>query len=738
MIEKIPSWVKALLAAFFGFIMVLASSSPNLATNLLPDNSGQSATSSKLLHAAYSRLPLSFEANVGQTDASVKFLSHSSGVSLFLTPTEAVLALSKLEGKPLDVSHPHAFKSQPRANTSTSVVRMQLKGANRQPQVTGLEPLEGLVNYFLGNDPKQWHTNIPTYAKVQYQQVYPGVDMVYYGSNQQLEYDFVVAPGADPNIIQLAFDGADKIEVNQQNLVLHTNVGSVQLHKPIVYQQIEGKRQEIASHYVLKGENQVGFSMAAYDHNLPLIVDPVLSYSTFLGGSNYDVGRGIAVDRAGNAYITGFTQSADFPTENPLQAAIGGGFKDAFVTKLNAAGDALVYSTYLGGSRADYGKGIAVDRWGHAYITGYTDSDDFPTQNPFQAVNNGSFDIFVTKLNDAGSALVYSTYIGGSDTEYENGNLDLAGAISVDRLGNAYVTGYTVSDNFPTQNPFQPVKSGVSNTFVTSDAFVTKLNAVGNALVYSTYLGGSNFDRGNSIVVDESDNAYVTGDTSSKDFPTQNPFQAACSCSGNSEDVFVTKLNAVGSVLVYSTYIGGNAYDLGTGIAVDRIGNAYVTGYTASSNFPIQNPFQTANGLHNNQVFVTKLNREGSALVYSTYLGGSGEDLGFGIAVDRAGNAYVTGQTSSQDFPTQNPIQTANGRYNNRGFVTKLNREGSALVYSTYLGGSISDYGKGIAVDKAGNAYVTGQTSSQDFPTQNPIQTARKGRGYAFVTKLSL
>ena len=572
MIEKIPSWVKALLAAFFGFIIVLASSNPNLATNLLPDRSGQSATSSKLISAASSKLPLSFEANLGQTDAQVKFLSHNSGVNLFLTPTEAVLTLSKLEGKPLDDSYPHAFKPQPTANRSTSVVRMQLKGANRQPQVIGLEPLPGLVNYFLGSDPKQWHTNIPTYAKVQYQQVYPGVDMVYYGSNQQLEYDFVVAPGADPNVIQLAFNGADKLEVNQQNLVLHTNVGSVQLHKPVVYQEIEGKRREIASHYVLKGTNQVGFSMAAYDHKQPLIVDPVLSYSTYLGGSNYDEGNGIAVDRAGNAYITGSTSSTDFPTQNPFQV-IDSRFGNAFVTKLNVTGDALVYSTYIGGSSSftsvTSANGITVDRADNVYITGTTSASDFPTLNPFQADNGGSQnafvtpDAFVTKLSATGDALVYSTYLGGSGRDFGKG-------IAVDRANNAYITGTTESTDFPTLNPFQADNGGSQNAFVTEDAFVTKLNATGDALVFSTYLGGRNADQGNGIAVDRADRIYITGSAYSANFPTKNPFQA--SKNPDFQNAFVTKLNATGDVLIYSTYLGGKGTSVGQSIAVDRAG----------------------------------------------------------------------------------------------------------------------------------------------------------------------
>ena len=371
--------MKVLLAAVFGLVIALAGSSPDLATNLLPHANVRAAISSKQLQTAYAKLPLSFEANFGQTDNSVKFLSRGSGYSLLLTPTEAVLGLSRPQGTSKTISHGPAVKPQPTPNTSISMVRMQLVDSNQQPQVTGLEQLPGIVNYFLGNDPKQWHANIPTYAKVQYQQVYPGVDMVYYGKQGQLEYDFVIASGTDPNSIKLAFQGADQLKVDAfGNLELHIAGEKVQLHKPLVYQKVNGTKQVIANNYVLKGENQVGFQVGLYDRSQPLIIDPVLSYSTYLGGGDNDIGDSVTVDRAGNAYVTGSTFSTNFPTQNPFQPAFGG-FVDAFVTKLNATGSALVYSTYLGGSRVDAGNGIAVDREGNAYVTGQTAR---PTSQP--------------------------------------------------------------------------------------------------------------------------------------------------------------------------------------------------------------------------------------------------------------------------------------------------------------------------------------------------------------------
>jgi hypothetical protein len=442
---------------------------------------------------------------------------------------------------------------------------------------------------------------------------------------------------------------------------------------------------------------------------------------------------GIAVDGAGNAYVTGQTPSTDFPTTNPLQMSNGGGgfFGDAFVTKINAAGTGRLYSTYLGGSSDDIGGRIAVDGAGNAYVTGSTNSTNFPTTNPLQASNGGGKDTFVTKINAAGLALVYSTYLGGSGD-------DAGAGIAVDGAGNAYVTGYTNSTNFPTANPLQASNGGGIN----GDAFVTKINAAGSALVYSTYLGGSGNDSCASIAVDGSGNAYVTGTTSSPNFPTTNPLQA--SYGGGLQDAFVTKINATGSAVVYSTYLGGGGQDSGTSIAVDSVGNAYVTGLTLSLNFPTANPLQAsiASGL-TPDAFVTKINAAGSALVYSTFLGGSGFDAGYAIAVDGSGNAYVAGYTESINlhpftpFPIINPIQASFGGGNSDAFVTKINAAGSAFVYSTYLGGSGNDGGYAIAVDGSGNAHVTGYTNSTNFPTANPIQASNPGGFDAFVLSIS-
>jgi hypothetical protein len=654
--------------------------------------------------AGYGKLPLHFEANQGQTDDQVRFLARGSGYGLFLTPTESVLALHKPEGSP-------------------AVLRMKLLGANPRPVVKGREELPGKSNYFIGNDPKKWRTNVPQFARVEYEEVYRGVSLAYYGNQGQIEYDFVVNPGADPKRIRLGIEGADAIHVDADgNLVLSLPDGEVVQRAPVVYQEVDGVRTAVDGRFVLTGKQEVRFEVGTYEPDRPLVLDPLLVYSTYLGGSGGETGFGLAADVSGNAYVTGYTYSSDFPMANPRQG-FGGG-EDAFIAKLNPEGSAFVYSSYLGGSGADRGFGIAADASGNAYVTGWTGSIDFPVADAVQAASGGIEDVFVAKLNPTGSMLTYSTYLGGSGSDYGRG-------IAVDTSGNVCVTGWTLSTNFPTVNPRQPSNGGAY------DAFVAKLNTAGSALVYSTYLGGSLGDRGNAIAVDASGNAYVTGvtqSTSSGDFPTANPFQATHG--GGFEDGFVAKLSASGSALLYSTYVGGNGSEEGTGMAVDASGNAYVTGFTESTNFPMANPLQTTNGGGPYDAFVAKLNPAGSALTYSTYLGGGGLDQGHAIAVDSSARAYITGTTTSTDLPTLNPFQAAHGGGYADAFVAKLNSAGSALLYSSYLGGSAADEGYGIGVDALGNAYVTGVTVSADFPTATPVQATHAGGTDAFVTKI--
>ena len=509
---------------------------------------------------------------------------------------------------------------------------------------------------------------------------------------------------------------------------MRLNGGELIEPAPVIYQEQGGRRRKVGGGYVMRGAGRVGFNVAAYNPRLPLIIDPTLIYSTYLGGAGSALGASVAVDSSGNAYVSGYTNSADFPTTTgAFQSANGGGEANVFVTKLNSSGSALVYSTYLGGSSDDEPNCIAVDSSGDAYVTGETTSADFPTTTgAFQTALTGPQNAFVTKLNGGGSALVYSTLLGGSVIDQGEG-------IAIDSSGDSYLTGFTDSADFlTTLGAFQNIAGGGR------DSFVTKLNAAGSALVYSTYLGGSGYDLANRIAVDSSGDAYVTGETTSADFPTTTgAFQTALT--GN-EGAFVTKLNAAGSALVYSTYLGGSDSNLplnievgGFGMAVDSSGDAYVTGVTSAAFPTTTGAFQAAlTGSQN--AFVTKLNPAGSALVYSTYLGGSDADSSLAIAVDLAGNAYVGGFTTSSDFPTTTgAFQTVSGGgYDS--FVTKLNAAGSALVYSTYLGGADDDFGESVAVDSSGSAYLTGFTTSGDFPvTSGAFQATYQGSSPVFV-----
>jgi uncharacterized protein (TIGR03437 family) len=673
------------------------------------------------LSEAYGKLPLSFEANQGQANSQVKFLARGSGYQLSLTATGAALHLQTPSGGEWSNPNPQA-KQTKQAETrkeQSTIVRIKLVNANPAPEIAGRTELPGQSNYFIGNDPTKWRTNVPHYAKVEYREIYPGVSLVYYGNQRQLEYDFIVAPGADPRAIRLSFEGADKIKIDRRGqLALQVAGGELVMQKPLVYQELDGARQEVTGSYVLIGQD-VAFQVGEYDAGRPLIIDPILSYSTYLGGGFSDRGYAIAVDAAGNAYVTGETHSANFPLEKALDSTNTARERSAFVTKLNPTGTALVYSTYLGGSDRDSGDDIVVDTAGNVWLTGYTYSTDFPTKNPIQAMHGGFIDVFIAKLNPAGSELVYSTFLGGGESESGQG-------IAMDAAGAIYVTGATRSVNFPTVNPLQANNAGFD------DAFILKLNPAGTAMVYSTYLGGSSGDAGRDIAVDAAGAVHVVGQTSSTNFRTANPLQAAL---GGSSDAFVAQLNSAGSALVYSTYLGGSSGDEGNGIAVDALGSAYVTGRTDSDNFPTKEPFQATYGKQTD-AFLAVLPATGSALVYSTFLGGMGSDTGNGIAVDAQGNVFVTGRTDSTNFPQVNPVQPGYGGVSD-AFVARFNSIGSALVFSTYLGGNNSDEGNAIAIDSVGNAYITGETSSTNYPTQNPIQGSQGGVSDAFLTKIS-
>jgi hypothetical protein len=672
-----------------------------------------------------------FIPNAGQVATSSHFYSRGTGYGFYFTPEAVNMAFIERPAKQrkLDRDHPHSRpgKAQPETEQTRQGMALSLRfiGPNPSVSIKARKEEPGTINFFIGNDPANWQTNLHSYAEVAYLDLWPGIDMVFRNTSGVLKYEFIIQPGADPNNIRLTYDGADNLSLDDDsNLLIRTPMGILTEQRPVSYQPDGEQQLPISTDFTFErqadGALIFGFHIGTdYDLHSPLVIDPGLLYSTYLGGrSDFDDGFGIAVDTSGNIYATGYTRSADFPTTPGAFQTTLSGIANAFITKLNLTG-ALVYSTCLGGSSFDQGYGIAVDTSGSAYVTGLTGSADFPTTpGAFQTSFKGGFvDAFITKLNSAGSALVYSTYLGGSDA-YGNG-------IAVDTSGNAYITGEAGAFAFPTTpDAFQTAANGLS------DAIVTKLNPAGSALVYSTYLGGSgNLDSGADITVDTSGNAYITGFTQSTDFPTT---PGAFQTTSNGGGAFVTKLNPTGSALVYSTYLGSNNFDIGSGIAVDTSGSAYITG-TGAVGFPTTpGAFQTT--LKDGGAFVTKLNPTGSALVYSTYLGGGS---GNGITVDTSGNAYVTGRTASTDFPTTlEAFQTSlKGSFD--AFVTKLNPTGSALLYSTYFGGSDLDDGVDIAADTSGNAYITGVTQSTDFPTTpGAIQTTLNDQRSAFIAKL--
>ena len=680
----------------------------------------------------YGKLPLNFEANEGQTDRSVQFLSRGQGYQLFLTPTGAMLALQS----PSPAVKPAAQTGQTEAANQIAL-RLQLVGANPHSEVTGENALPGKVNYFLGKDPTQWRTNVPTYQKVRYEEIYPGIDLVYYGQDRQLEYDFIVAPGADPRSINLAFNGQQNLRIESGgDLILKTETGQVYLHKPLAYQEQDGAKQIVESHYVLEGASQVSIEVAAYDSTRPLIIDPVLSYSTFLGGNASDGACCVRVDETGNAYVYGTTSSSNFPTTAGVtQGSLAGG-ADVFVTKLNPTGTAVLYSTYLGGSGNDTASGgtaaIALDATGNVYLVGRTGSSNFPiTAGSFQTTfAAGPNDIFVTKIDPNGSSLLYSTYLGGPQN-------DEGGAITVDNAGNAYVTGLGQL-NFPTTT------GALKTTFTAfGEIIVTKLNSTGSSLVYSTYIPTTakfGVDAGTAIAVDGSGNAYVTGTVRSA-IGTPGAFQTTFQ-GGVNGDVFVLKLNPTGSTLVWATNLGGSSTDNAWSIAIDAAGNSYVCGGTESSNFPTttgayQTIYRGGPGVPSDG-FVTKVNPAGSALVFSTYLSGNGEEGGFSCSLDHSTGIISAWQwTPSTNMPvTSDALQPSSaGSY--EGYIARLNAAGSALLYGSYFGGSSSEFTGGIALDFFSNAYVVGNTSSTNFSTTaGAFQTTYGGAVDAFVTKM--
>ena len=674
--------------------------------------------------ARFNLKEIGFTENAGQWDGCVYYKADVPGASMWFTDEGIYYNFTRKS----DISDPeeqrgiHLTEDLPCRHSSGTfeqiLIKATLVNGNSVSKPIGNDLADYKCNYFLGNDPAMWKTDVPTYGNIIYKSVYDGIDLSFYGGAGKMEYDFIVSPGVDPGRIRVKYEGDCQLSVNESGeLVVETKWGKITEHKPLVYQADKGHRKEIAGEYTLLDANTFGFRLNdEYNPALAVVIDPVISYSTYLGGSGADYANGIAV-LGENAYVVGATLSTNFPTLNQYQTDQAS--TDVFVTKVGISGNSIIYSTYIGGSGSDYGYGIAVDGSGYAYLTGSTASSNFPIVASLQAFGGGIGDAFVAKLNITGNTLIYNTFLGGSAADVGKG-------IALDYYNNAYVCGGTYSSNFPTLIPYQPAAGGGG------DGFVTKINAAGTAKLYSTYLGGTDYDDCTAIAVD-SENAYVTGETLSNNFPTLFPvqlYQGAASY----YDAFVTKFGVTGQYLDYSTYLGGNQDDNGEGIAVDNDGFAYVTGTTASSNFPKSaDAFDsTYNG--NGDVFVTKLDNIGDQMVYSTYLGGASDEFGFGIAINSRREAFITGYTNSSDFPIVRQIQRDQGLTD--GFVTCLSASGNQSLYSTYLGGSAGGSERGISLATAGSCvYVAGMTFSSDFPTKTPFQTYQGG-GDAFVTKI--
>ena len=671
-------------------------------------------TSSRMLSHAFPALPLTFEANAGQWEAGVLFAARGRTSSAFF----------RNDG----------FEILPSRSGAGRLRLRFVKASVMSAPAAGTPALTTRTNYFLGSDASRWISDVPNYGGITYRELWPGVDLRIYGNQGRLEQDFIVRPGDDPRAIGMQLEDGQGASIDDSgDLVLPTQGGEVRLHRPVAYQLAGDRKKVVDAEYAIS-DRRISFTVKDFDLSLALIIDPVVTYSTSLGGSGDDEARGIAVDSSGNVYVTGVTDSTNFPTASPLHASSGG--KDVFVLKLNAAGNSLLYSTYLGGSADDVGNAIAVDVSGNAYVTGGTGSINFPTTPmALQTALRGTQNAFVTVLNPTGSALVYSTYLGGSGGDSGFG-------IAVDPKGQAHAVGETNSPNFPTVAAIQASLSPSNQSNFTClpgpcpDAFVAAIDATGSSLVYSTYLGGGASDEANGVAVDATGSAYVVGDTFSTQFPvTAGVFQSSL---GGLNSAFVSRFDPTGNLL-FSTYLGGSqggsgsTSTIGLAVAVDLPGNAYVTGTTDSTNFPVTaNAYQSKNA-GNFNAFVAKLNPTGTALPYASYVGGNTNDSGNAIAVDGLGNIYLAGETNSGNFPLVAALQPYFGATD--AFILKMNAGGSTLKYSTYWGGSRDDHATAIALDSSG-AYIAGRTSSSDFPGTSALQPGFGGNVDAFVLKV--
>jgi hypothetical protein len=730
-------------------------------TNSLDLNLKSQKISSAAIKAdiKFGKIPLYFLFNKGQVHKRAKFYTKASRYTLWLTKEGLVFDSTKrseVRGQKSEGQGYREKNSFQRPNASTfqrDISRLTFIGSNKNPEIIPLNQTKLKVNYLKGNDPSKWVGGIPTSQAVLYKNLYKNIDLKVYGIEKQIEYDWIVRPGGNPEDIRFEYENVERTRIDKQgNLVITTKFGKLIHKRPVSYQKVHvgadlrvcpsdiQNEKRITVHAAFKKikKNTYGLEVGAYDKSQNLIIDPmVLVYSTYLGGNGWEYGYGIDVDSNGYVYVTGSTPSTDFPILNQYQ--IHQSINDVYVSKFDttqSGTSSLVYSTYLGGTGMDFGTCIAVDNSGIAYISGHSGSTDFPTLNQYMSdPGDGTEDAFVTKLDttqSGASCLLYSTYLGGDDLETGTG-------IAIDSSGKAYVSGHTYSTDFPTLNQYMSDPGDADD-----DAFVTTIDTTQSgtsSLLYSTYLGGSSYDSGSDIALDSSGKVHIAGYTNSTNFPTLNQYMN--DPGDGVRDAFITKMDTSQSgalSLLYSTYLGGDSYDYGSGIAVDSSGYTYVTGGTDSTNFPALYQYQTDQAT--TDVFITKMDtsQSGAAgLLYSTYLGGDSYDYGIGIAVDSLGNVYVSGHTNSTDFPTRNEYQLDQPTIDT--FVTQINpsRSGAAsFIQSTYLGGNSLDYGQSIAIDSHGYGYVTGYTLSTDFPCVNQYMIEPGDSTYdSFVSKLS-
>jgi len=739
-------WVQVLGLGVLGFVLCLSDYFDSQASALIQSrNSQESAKNlfeakqdvnhfgSLKIQPDYGKIPLYFIPNKGQADARAHFYARTSSYTLWITNDGLVFDSTRREGgRRGNFKDRRAEPDRGLEKCGRDVSKLLFLKASATPRIVALEPTEHRANYLVGNDPSKWRTDIQTSKSIGYKELYPKIDLKVYGAEKQIEYDWVIQPGGRTEDIRFEYLNVQGMRLGGDgNLIVRTKFGEIIHRKPLSYQNIGGHTIEVDAKFQNLEKNTYGFEVDSYDEDYPLIIDPqVLFYSTYLGGGKegpeWEEPEGIAVDGSGCAYVTGYTTSPDFPSRNAYDSSLNGS-SDIFVTKFTAAGNDLVYSTFLGGKTYEGNRTrIAVDSIGCAYVTGQTWSSDFPTYNALDYTLGGHEDVFVTKLTASGNALLYSTYLGGSDD-------DTPGAIAIDGSGAAYISGTTTSSDFPLVNAFQSTLRGKS------DAFVAKFAPSGSSLTYSTYFGGSDYEVLEGIAIDRLGCAYIAGLTLSLDLPTKNAYDSTNNGGYFGADVFLTKFSSDGRSLVFSTYFGTSDDEESPRLAVDDSGCAYLTGYTFSPDFPVTRAFDsTWNGGYD--AYVAKFSATGDSLIYCTYLGGRLWDYGYDIAVDSSGCAYVVGQTESWDFPTKNAYQSSKAGVGGVAdlFVAELSPAGNALFFSTYFGGNGAEWYGNIALDSSANIYFMGYTTSEDLPLRNAFDSSLANWQDVFVASFCL